>query len=87
MAATFEEQLAELEKVVEQLERGELPLEESVALFERGIALSRSCKAVIERVEGRLEALVAPTENGQVRTEEIAMAVAEGEEAFEDEEE
>lgn len=85
--AKFEDDLAELERVVEQLERGDLSLEESVDLFERGVLLSRACKAVIQRVEGRLEALVEPSENGPVRTEEIAMAVAEGEEDEEEDEE
>ena len=45
LMASFEEQLAELEKVVEQLERGDLPQDENVALFERGVELSRACKA------------------------------------------
>lgn len=84
----FEQDLEELERVVEQLERGDLTLEKSVELFERGVKLSRSCRQVLERVEGRLEALVDPSERGPVRTEEIAMAVAEGEadEEFDEEE-
>ena len=43
--ASFEEQMAELEKVVEQLEQGDLPLEENVTLFERGVQLSDACKS------------------------------------------
>ncbi len=42
--ATFEEQLTALEAVVEQLERGELTLEDSVRLFEEGVRLSAACK-------------------------------------------
>ncbi|MDE1155985.1 MAG: exodeoxyribonuclease VII small subunit, partial [Acidobacteriaceae bacterium] len=74
----FEEDLAELEKVVEQLERGELSLEDSVGLFERGVLLSRSCKTVLGQAEARLQALIDP-ENGddEVRTEDIAVAVGE----------
>ena len=41
---TFEENLKALETVVEQLERGDLPLEDSVKLFEQGMALSAACK-------------------------------------------
>ena len=41
---SFEEQLAELEKIVEQLEHGDLTLEQSVSLFERGVHLSNACK-------------------------------------------
>ena len=39
----FESAIAELEKIVKQLEEGDLPLETSLALFERGVALSRYC--------------------------------------------
>jgi exodeoxyribonuclease VII small subunit len=47
--ASFEEQLAELETVVERLERGELTLEENVGLFERGVYLSNACKCCWSR--------------------------------------
>ncbi len=56
--ATFEEQLTALEGVVEQLERGELSLEESVRLFEQGVRLSKGCKAELDAAEGRIEVLV-----------------------------
>ncbi|MDE1162527.1 MAG: exodeoxyribonuclease VII small subunit [Acidobacteriaceae bacterium] len=77
--AAFEQDLAELEKVVEQLERGDLALEDSVALFERGVHLSRSCKTVLANAEAKLQALVEPEAGGPVQVEEIAMAVAEEE--------
>ncbi|MFC6647349.1 exodeoxyribonuclease VII small subunit [Granulicella cerasi] len=83
--ASFENDLGELEKVVDQLERGDLPLEESVALFERGIELSRSCKSVLANAEARLQRLVEPETSSEVRTEDIAMAVEEGEGDEEDE--
>jgi exodeoxyribonuclease VII small subunit len=69
--ASFEEQLAELEKVVEQLERGDLPLEDSVSLFERGVQLSESCKGQLARAESRIQVLLHPREHGPVRTEEL----------------
>jgi len=82
--ASFEEQLAELEKVVEQLERGDLPLEENVALFERGAELSRACKAKLSDAESRINVLIDPQETGAVRVEELGI---EAEEVVEDGEE
>jgi exodeoxyribonuclease VII small subunit len=56
--ANFEEQLTELEKVVEKLERGDLSLDESVRLFEDGMKLSSACKQELEQAEGRVQVLV-----------------------------
>ena len=60
----FESALAELEKIVETLEDGQLPLERSLERFERGIALSRFCHARLEDAERRVEVL---TERGRTR--------------------
>lgn len=68
---SFEEQLTELEKVVEQLERGELSLEESVTLFERGVKLSDACKTQLAAAESRIQVLVNPRERGPVRVEDL----------------
>jgi exodeoxyribonuclease VII small subunit len=84
--ASFEDQLGELEKVVEQLERGDLSLDESVSLFERGVHLSNACKAQLSSAESRIQVLLEPTETGPVRVEELAMAVAEEEGDLDDEE-
>lgn len=56
--ATFEEQLKTLEVVVERLEKGDLPLEESLQLFEQGVALSDSCKKQLDSAEGRVQVLL-----------------------------
>ncbi|MEZ2345809.1 exodeoxyribonuclease VII small subunit [Terriglobus sp. RCC_193] len=56
--ATFEEQLKSLESVVERLEKGDLSLEESLALFEQGVALSESCKKELDAAEGRVQVLL-----------------------------
>ena len=56
--AKFEEHLTKLESVVEQLERGDLTLEDSVRLFEEGVKLSAVCKAELEEAEGRVMVLV-----------------------------
>jgi exodeoxyribonuclease VII small subunit len=55
---TFENSLDELEKVVRELEGGDLPLERSLELFERGTALSDSCRKQLEAAETRVEMLI-----------------------------
>ena len=55
---TFEEQLKQLEGIVERLERGDLPLEESLSLFEQGIGLSAACKGELDAAEGRVQVLL-----------------------------
>jgi exodeoxyribonuclease VII small subunit len=84
---SFEEQLAELEKLVDQLERGELTLEQSVDLFERGVHLSNACKTQLSSAESRIQVLLDPEQKGPVRVEELALAVDEGEESESDGEE
>ena len=54
----FEDALAKLEGLVQRLEKGELPLEESLAAFERGIALVRSLGQRLAEVEQRVEVLL-----------------------------
>ena len=54
----FEDALAELEGIVQRLEKGELALEESLAAFERGIGLVRSLSQRLAEVEQRVEALL-----------------------------
>jgi exodeoxyribonuclease VII small subunit len=57
----FEQALGELEAVVEKLEHGDLPLEEALKQFERGIELTRSCQASLKQAEQRVEVLLART--------------------------
>ena len=56
--ASFEISLDELEKVVKELESGDLPLDRSLELFSRGIALSESCRKQLEEAETRVETLI-----------------------------
>jgi exodeoxyribonuclease VII small subunit len=84
--ASFEEQLAELEAVVEQLERGDLTLEENVKLFERGVVLSNDCKTQLAAAESRIQVLLKPSEDGPVRSEEMALEVADEEDEIEGDE-
>jgi exodeoxyribonuclease VII small subunit len=60
----FESAIAELETIVKTLEGGDLALEKSLALFERGVQLSRFCHAQLEAAERRIEIL---TDRGEVR--------------------
>jgi exodeoxyribonuclease VII small subunit len=69
--ANFEDQLAELEKVVEKLERGDLSLEDNVSLFERGMSLSDACKKQLANAESRIQVLLEPKEDGPIRTAEL----------------
>ena len=55
---TFEAALQQLEEIVQRLEKGELPLEESLSLYEEGIRLSRLCHAKLEEAEGKIELLL-----------------------------
>jgi exodeoxyribonuclease VII small subunit len=56
--ASFEGSLDELEKVVKELESGDLPLDRSLALFEKGMALSEQCRKQLEDAETRVEMLI-----------------------------
>ena len=53
----FESNLKELEKIVKQLEAGDLSLKEALKLYERGVSLSRSCHEQLEEAERRIEVL------------------------------
>jgi exodeoxyribonuclease VII small subunit len=55
---SFEASLGELEKVVKELEAGDLPLERSLELFEKGMALSETCRKQLENAETRVEMLI-----------------------------
>ncbi len=67
---TFESSLKELEEIVRGLEEGDLPLEESLALFEQGIKLSRECQTRLKQAERRIEVLLQD-EAGNPELQEI----------------
>lgn len=60
----FESAIAELEKIVKQLEEGDLPLEKSLTLFERGVTLSRYCHDQLGAAQRRIEVL---SERGELK--------------------
>lgn len=54
----FEQAMARLETIVAELEKGDLPLDESLKIFEEGIRLSKNCLKVLEEAERKIEVLV-----------------------------
>jgi exodeoxyribonuclease VII small subunit len=64
----FEKAFQQLEKIVQQLESENLPLDESLQLFEEGIRLSRFCNQKLEEVEKKIELILADAK-GQPRVE------------------
>jgi len=54
----FENALAELESLVERLERGDVPLDEALRTFERGVALTRHCQACLQAAQQKVEILL-----------------------------
>ncbi len=67
---TFEQAMKRLEEIVERMENGDLPLDESLALFEEGIGLSRTCSGRLNDVEGRIQKMVR-IEDGKFILEEF----------------
>ena len=63
----FEASLEELEKVVKELEGGDLPLERALALFEKGVGLSETCRRQLLDAETRVEILLK--KNGKLQAE------------------
>jgi len=59
---SFEEKLARLETIVERLERGETPLEESIRLYEEGMKIGKTCRLMLEEAEQRIQTLTAELE-------------------------
>ena len=62
---SFERAIEELELIVKRLEDGKVPLEESVAIYERGEALKRRCEELLRQAEARVEKITTDA-NGQV---------------------
>ena len=61
----FEKSLSELESLVASLEKGDLPLEETLKQFERGIELTRNCQQALKAAEQRVEILLANDGTGK----------------------
>jgi len=65
--AKFEDCIQRLEKIVHELEKGDVPLEKSLTLFEEGMQLSTTCRKELEEAEGKVEILLK--QNGKVQAE------------------
>ncbi len=70
-ALAFEKALAELELIVQKLERGDVPLEESVAIYERGEALKRRCEELLRQAEARVEKITLDASGKPTGTEPL----------------
>ena len=66
---TFEENMAELESVVESLGEGDISLDESLKLFEKGIKLSNACQNMLDKAEQKVTVLIS--ENDEVIEEDF----------------
>lgn len=70
----FEDALTELETVVQDLERGDITLDQALARYERGIALLKDCFSQLKQAESKIRELTGVDENGQPVLAEFAMA-------------
>ncbi len=68
---SFEVSIAELAEIVEKLEAGELPLEDALALFERGMKLAKTSQLILDRAERRVEQLLGFDERGKPITSDL----------------
>jgi exodeoxyribonuclease VII small subunit len=65
---SFEEAICELEVIVDRLEKGELPLDESIQVFQKGIELSKFCSKRLDEVERKISILLED-EKGEIKEE------------------
>jgi len=65
---SFEDAMRELEQVVGQLERGDVPLEDSIKLYERGAALKKRCEERLKAAEEKVEAITADADGNATGT-------------------
>jgi exodeoxyribonuclease VII small subunit len=79
----FEEALARLETIVGQLEKGDLPLEDSLKIFEEGVRLSKNCLKLLEEAERKVEILLQD-KDGRKRPRPFEMEKEDREGAHED---
>ena len=71
----FEKNIKELESIVEQMGSGELSLEDSLKLFEKGTRLSRECTKELNQSEKKVQELIAINEDGQPETKDFNPSV------------
>ncbi len=69
MSKSFEEQMEDLEKIVGELEKGDLNLDDSVTKFEEGIKISKECSKTLEEAQKKITMLI--DNNGEVKEEKF----------------
>ena len=69
MEMSFEEKITELETIVEKLEKGQMSLDESLGVFERGITLARECNAILKNARQKVEKIIE--EGNELKFEEF----------------
>ncbi len=62
----FEEAVAQLESIVEELESGDLPLDKAMKRFEEGVKLSKTCSDTLDEVESKVRILTGETDEGLI---------------------
>ena len=67
---SFEKSLNELEEIVEKLERGEMSLDDSIEIFQKGVTLSKDLSKMLDEIEKKITILVE-NENGEVKEEDF----------------
>ena len=67
MSKSFEEKMEDLEKIVSELEKGDLNLDDSVSKFEEGIKISKECNKILEGAEKKITILL--NQDGQIKEE------------------
>lgn len=80
---TFEKALADLEEIVAKLEKGGISLNESLALFEKGVKMSRFLRGELDKAERKVEILLKD-EKGKLKAEDFEAETDDGEETGED---
>ena len=70
-AMSFEKALAELEQIVSKLESGQAPLQESIAIYERGQALKDHCEGLLKAAEARIEKITLSRDGKPTGTEPL----------------
>jgi exodeoxyribonuclease VII small subunit len=80
----FEKALADLEKIVKKMEEGGLSLNESLALFEKGVKLARFLRSELDKAEKKIEILLK-NERGEIKEEPFTLSEEESESSEDDE--
>lgn len=68
---SFEQTIKELGGIVEKIEQGQIPLQESLQQYERGMNLIKHCRGILEKAEMKIDKISGPTENAEEEKKEL----------------